>query len=265
MTFCGIGFKAFEDGFFNGGRDFRIQSSRRNEVQATMDLFFENFGRSGAGKGFLSGQGFVKGNAVGEDVGAVVNGFSLKLFGRHVGGSAGIFGEFEGAVAAGLGKVKIDEANVPVGGDEDVFGFEVEVKVAAVVNVFEGFSHVDEDVADVASQFFGGAGDVFFEIGAFDVFHGHEGNVANLSVLDVADDVVVLLHRFQDFASGEESFSGGAVAANLGQELADGDGLPVFDGLPKFGHPSGVDLFDKEVGAKATGFKFVFACWGENT
>ena len=267
VTFCGIGFEAFEDGFFDGDGDFRVEFSWRNEVELAVDLFFEDFGGSGAVKGFLSGQGFVKGNAVGKDVGAVVNGFSLELFGGHVGGGAGIFGEFEGAVAAGLGEVEIDEANVPVGGDEDVFGFEVEVKVAAVVDVFEGFSYVDEDVADVAAEFFGGAGDVFFEVGAFDVFHSHKGGVANFSVFDVANDVVVLLHCFQDFASGEESFSGGAVASHLGQEFANGDGLSVFGGLPKLCHASGVDLFDKEVGAKSAGLKFVcdFVFFGENT
>ena len=267
VTFCGVGFEAFEDGFFNGGRDFRVQFSRRDEVEFAVDLFFEDFGGSGASKGFLSGQGFVKGDAVSEDVGTMVDGFSLELFGGHVGGGAGVFGEFEGAVAAGLGEVEVDEADVPVGGDEDVFGFEVEVKVAAVVDVFEGFSDVDEDVADVAAEFFGGAGDVFFEVGAFDVFHSHKGGVANLSVFDVADDVVVLLHCFQDFASGEESFSGGAIAPRLGQEFANGDGLSVFGGLPKFCHASGVDLFGEEVGAEASGLKFVcdFVFFGENT
>ena len=114
VTFCGIGFKAFEDGFFDGGGDFRVQISWGNKVESTVDLFFEDFGGSGAVKGFLSGQGFVKGNAVGEDVGAVVNGFSLELFGGHVGWGAGVFGEFEGAVAAGLGEVEVDEADVPV-------------------------------------------------------------------------------------------------------------------------------------------------------
>lgn len=267
VTFCGIGFEAFEDGFFDGSGDFRVQFSRRNEIEATVDLFFEDFGGSGAVKGFLSSQGFVKGDAVGEDVGAVVNGFSLELFGGHVGWGAGVFGEFEGAVAAGLGEVKVDEADVPVGGDEDIFGFEVEMKIAAVVDVFEGFSYVDEDVADVAAEFFGGVGNVFFEVGAFDVFHSHKRGVADLSVFDVADDVVVLLHRLQDFASREESFSGGAVAPHLGQEFADGDGLSVLDGLPEFGHASGVDLFDEEVGAEATGLKFVcvFVFFGENT
>ena len=267
VTFCGVGFEAFEDGFFDGGGDFRVQLSWGNEVESTVDLFFEDFGGSGAVKGFLSGQGFVKGNAVGEDVGAVVNGFSLELFGGHVGWGAGVFGEFEGAVAAGLGEVEVDEADVPVGGDEDVFGFEVEVKVAAVVNVFEGFSYVDEDVANVAAEFFGGVGDVFFEVGALDVFHSHKRGVADFSVFDVADNVVVLLHCLQDFASGEESFSGGVVVSHLGQEFADGDGLSVLDGLPEFGHASGIDSFDEEVGAEATGLKFVcvFVFFGENT
>ena len=267
VTFCGIGFEAFEDGFFNGYRNFRVPFSWRDEIELAVDLFFEDFGGSGAVKGFLSGQGFVKGDAVGEDVGAMVDGFSLELFGGHVGGSAGVFGEFEGAVAAGLGEVEVDEADVPVGGDEDVFGFEVEVKVAAVVDVFEGFSDVDEDVADVAAEFFGGVGDVFFEVGTFDVFHSHKGGVANLSVFDVADDVVVLLHCFQDFASGEESFPGGAVTPHLGQEFANGDGLSVFGGLPEFGHATGVDLFGEEVGAEAAGLKFVcdFVFFGENT
>ena len=267
VTFCGIGFEAFEDGFFNGYRNFRVPFSWRDEIELAVDLFFEDFGGSGAVKGFLSGQGFVKGDAVGEDVGAMVDGFSLELFGGHVGGSAGVFGEFEGAVAAGLGEVEVDEADVPVGGDEDVFGFEVEVKVAAVVDVFEGFSDVDEDVADVAAEFFGGVGDVFFEVGTFDVFHSHKGVVANLSVFDVADDVVVLLHCFQDFASGEESFPGGAVTPHLGQEFANGDGLSVFGGLPEFGHATGVDLFGEEVGAEAAGLKFVcdFVFFGENT
>lgn len=265
VTFCGIGFKAFEDGFFDSGGDFWVEFSRRNKIKATVKLFFEDFGGISAVKGFLSGQGFIEGNAVSEDVGAMVNGFSLELFGRHVGRGAGIFGEFESAVAAGLGKVKIDEADIPVGGDEDVFGFEVEVKVAAVMNVFEGFSHVDENVADVAAEFFDGLGDVFFEVGAFDVFHGHKGGVVNLSVFDIANDVVMSLHRRQNFASGEESFSGNAVAPNLGQEFANGDGLSVFDGLPKLCHASGVDLFDKEVGTKAAGIKLVFVFFGENT
>lgn len=267
VTFCGGGFKAFEDGFFDSDGDFRVQSSWRNEVELAVNLFFEDFGGSGAVKGFLSGQGFVKGNAVGKDVGAMVNGFSLELFGGHVGRGAGVFGQFEGVVAAGLGEVEVDETNVPVGGDEDVFGFEVEMKIAAVVDVFEGFSYVDEDVADVAAEFFGGVGDVFFEVGAFDVFHSHKRGVANFSVFDVADDVVVLLHGFQDFASGEESFSGGAVAPHLGEEFANGDGLSVFGGLPKLCHASGVDLFGKEVGAKSAGLKFVcnFVFFGENT
>lgn len=265
VTFCGVGFEAFENGFFDGGWDFRVEFSRGDEIELAVDLFFEDFGWSGAVKGFLSGQGFIEGDAVSEDVGAMVNGFSLELFGGHVGGGAGVFGKFKGAAAAGLGEVEVDEADVPVGGDEDVFWFEVEVKVAAVMNVFEGFSYVDEDVADVAAEFFGGVGDVFFEVGAFDVFHSHKRGVANLSVFDVADDVVVLLHCFQDFASGEESFSGGAVAPHLGQEFADGDGLSVLDGLPEFGHASGVDSFDEEVGAKATGLQFVFVFFGKNT
>lgn len=264
VTFCGIGFEAFEDGFFDGGRDFRVEFSRGNEIEATVDLFFEDFGGRAAVKGFLSSQGFVKGNAVGEDVGAMINGFSLELFWGHIGRSAGVFGEFESAVAAGLGEVKVDEADIPVGGDKNVFGFEVKVKVAAVVDMFKGFSYVDEDVANVTAEFFGGVGDVFFKIGAFDVFHSHKRDVADLSMFDVANDVVVLLRR-QDFASGEESFSSGAVAPNLGQEFANGDGLSVFDGLPEFGHASGVDSFDEKVGAKATGLQFVFVFFGKNT
>lgn len=196
----------------------------------------------------------------------MVNGFALELFGGHVGRGAGALGEFEGVSTPGLGEIEVNEADVPVGGDEHVLGFEIEVHVTAVMDVFEGFAYVDDDVADVLAQFFGRIGDPFFEIGAFEVLHGHEGNAFDLAVFEIVDNVVVLVDVRQNFASGVEAFFGGAIASELGKEFADGDGLSFGIGrLPEIGHAAGVNEFDEVVGTKGTGFVLVrkIGFWGE--
>lgn len=130
--------------------------------------------------------------------------------------------------------------------------------VAAIVDVFKCFAHVDEDVPNVLAEFISGTGHPFFEIGSFDVFHGHEGDALDLAVLDVVDDVVVFVDFCEDFASGDKAFLGCAVPAKGWEELSDGDGLPFrIRGQPKIGHPAGVDQLDQAVGTELPWFVFV--------
>ena len=81
VALCGVGFEGFEDGLFHGGRDVRIEFPRRLEACFSVELFSQDVCRSGPGEGFLSGQDLIDGDAVGEDVGPMVDGFPLQLLG----------------------------------------------------------------------------------------------------------------------------------------------------------------------------------------
>lgn len=98
MTLGGIGLEAFQDGFFDAKGDPWVDFAWGNEIDVAIELFFEDFSGIRSGKGFLSGENLVDGDAIGEDVGSMVNGLALELFWGHVGRGTRVLGQFLGLI-----------------------------------------------------------------------------------------------------------------------------------------------------------------------
>ena len=204
----------------------------------------ENFAGGGAGERFLIGKELVGGDAEGIDIGPAVEGFALELFRGHVARGAGVLGKADRFLGKGLCEVKVDEADGAVAGDEDVLGFEIEVHVAALVDVAEAGGHVDDDLGDVLGEDGVVAGVELLEVVGLDVVHGEVAGAAGLAVLDVADDVVAVIELGEDFAAAPELAAGGEAEAELAFEAAEGVGFAAVVGdEPDFGHAAGVQQF----------------------
>ena len=92
-----------------------------------------------------AGEDFVKHGAGGKDVTAAVDSLAGDLFGRHVAGRADQRpGRGHGGVRQS-GDTEIENANLPVRGQEDIFGLDVAMREAVAMGVGEGAAHLFHD------------------------------------------------------------------------------------------------------------------------
>ena len=99
-------------------------------------------------KGQFAGEHFIEDYAHGVDVGAAVAALAFDLFGRDVVGGAEGGGEVGVGETAGggvAGDAEVDQLDVVVVVDHDVFRFEVAVHDAVGVDVIEGVENADGD------------------------------------------------------------------------------------------------------------------------
>src|SRR6185437_6420438 len=108
-------------------------------------------GHIGDVEGLGRGSGFVEHQADAPDVGRRPELAAGELFGRHVAGCAGT----RGAVAWRTGQAQVDQAGDALAGD-DVAGFDVEVQVAAAVQVAQRRAQLLAQVAQVRGAEFRG-------------------------------------------------------------------------------------------------------------
>src|SRR5438034_4951627 len=72
ISFVRVALETLEDRFFQRRRNVRVQLARRDEVDAAVKMPAQNLLRRVAGKRLAVGEQFVGGDAVGEDVRAVI-------------------------------------------------------------------------------------------------------------------------------------------------------------------------------------------------
>ena len=239
-----VAFDAFEDGSFQGRGDIGIQFARRHKIQAPVELFAQDFLRRIARERLAAGEQFVSGDAESEDIHAMIDRFVADLFGRHVGGGAGIAGHFLGLGRTGKGEIEIDETQAAIAGEEDILRFEIEVHETAFVDMLEGESHIDEDIPDRFGEERIVARAQEFEIGALDIFHEEEEVALDLAVGEIADDVFVGMDPGKDITTAEEAAFGDEIEAEIMVESAEGEGLALgIGGEPDIGHAAAVDEF----------------------
>jgi hypothetical protein len=254
ITIFRIAFEAFEEGFFQGGGNVRIDLAWGDEVEGAVELFAENFLGCVAWERFLAGEQFERGDAIGEDIHTMIDRFMADLLGSHVGGGAWIARHFSGFVGLGLGEIKIDEAQVSVAGKDDIFGFEVQMHEPAFVDMLEGQGHVDEDIADMVGQDRIAAGAQELEIGALDIFHEEEEIALDLAMGDVGDDEFMVMNPGEDFATPNEAPFGDEIEAEIMVEAPECVRIALsIGGQPDIGHAAAVDEFLQVIGAELSG------------
>jgi hypothetical protein len=251
----GIALDAFEDGSLEGRGDIGVEFAGGHKVQGAVKLFAQDFLGRVAGERFAAGEQFVGGDAVGEDIDAVIDRFVADLFGSHVSGSAGVSGHALGLRGSGEGEIKIDEPEAAIAREEHVLGFEIEVHETAFVDMLEGQSHIDEDIADGFGEERVIAGAEQLEVGALDILHEEKEVAVDFAVREVTDDVFVGMDAGEDITAAEETAFGDEVDAEVMVEAAEGEGLALgIGGEPDIGHATTVDELLQIVGAELSGF-----------
>lgn len=255
VALAGIPFEAFEDDAFEGGRDVRIDVAGDAEV-GTVELPPEDLVGGFSREGFLEGEEFVGHDAEGEDIHPMIVGKALQLLGGHVGRGSGVAGGFAGLVGTGLGEVEIDEFDIGVAGDQEVLGFEVEVHVPGVVDMFEGTGAVDENIAEVFLEQVITAGEDEFEVGGLDVLHREVGAALDAPVMEVTDDEVVALELAEDLAAAAEPAPFGEVEHRGVDQAPDGQGTTIrIAGQPDLGEAPAIDEFLQSVRSERSRFQ----------
>jgi hypothetical protein len=253
IAIIGVAFDAFEDGLFECGGDIGVEFAGRDKIECSVELSVEDFLGSISGERFPAGEKFVSGGAVGEYIDSMIDEFMADLFGGHIGGCAGVAWHFARLIGFRPGEVEVDEPEAAVAGEEDVFGFKVQVHEAAFVDVFESQGHVDEDVADILGEDGVVASAEQFEIGALDVFHDEVEVAFDFAVCEVRDDVFVIIDSREDIATAQESAFGDEVKAQAVMEAPESDGFALrIGGEPDIGHAAAIDEFLQVIGAELT-------------
>jgi hypothetical protein len=225
-----------------------------DEIEGSVELLAEDFLRAVTGEGLASGQEFEGGDAVGEDIDAMIDRFMADLFGRHVGRRARVAGHLAWFVGFPLGEIEVDEAQVAVAGEDDILRFEIEVHESAFMHMFERQGHIDEDIADMFGEDGIVAGAEKFEVGALDVFHEEEEIAFDLAVGDVGDDVFVVMDPGQDLAATNEAAFRDEVEPEIVVKAPEGMGLALgIGGQPDIGHAATVDEFLEVIGPELSG------------
>src|SRR5206468_2682932 len=79
ISFVRVALETLEDHFFQRRRNIRVQLARRDELDAAVQLPAQNFLRRVARKRLAAGEQFIGGDAVGEDVRAMVERLAADL------------------------------------------------------------------------------------------------------------------------------------------------------------------------------------------
>jgi len=129
------------------------------------------------------------------------------------------------------------------------------VHEAALVDMFEGEGHIDEDIADGFGDERVVSGAEEFEVRAFDIFHEQEEVAVDFAVSKITDDVFVSVDAREDVAAAEEPAFGDEIEAEVVVESAEGVSFALgIGGKPDIGHAAAVDEFLQVVRAELSGF-----------
>ena len=217
-------------------------------------------------EGHGSGEELEEHDADGEDVGALVDGFTEGLLGGHVvHGSDERAGLSHAVVLEGAGEAKVHDEGA-AGGlfHEDVLRLEVAVDYAYGVGGLEGAA----DLADEGDGLLLGEAaflaDDGVEVASVDVLHGDELHAFGFAEVVDADDVFV-----GDLGGEEEllleALDDGAVAGELGTDDLEADGAADLD-VPGFvdgAHAADAEHLDDfvTVAEEAAGFELALDGW----
>ena len=247
----GIFFEEAGDPAFEAGGDVAAQLF--HGVRHFLEVGVDEFGDVFAVEGGVAGDGFVEDAAEGVEVGAVVDGEALELFGGHV-----VDGAHEGVEVVdglGLGGIEIfGEAEVEdfdleerlgrAPGDHEVAGLEVAMDEAEGVGGDDGLEALVGEAKEVL-ELEGAADDDVFEGFAFDEFHDDVGALGVDAVVEDGDDVGVLE------AGGGHGLAPGlldefaVILGDLHADAFDGDGAieVVVDGAVDVAKTAAADEF----------------------
>jgi len=197
----------------------------------------------GAGEGELTGEHFIEDDADGIDVGPAIAALAFDLLGRDVIGGADGGGEVGVSEAAGgcvAGYAEVDELDVVVVVDHDVFRLEVAVNDAIGMDVLERIENADGDVDGALLRDAAFSEDVAEEA-AGDPLHDHVHAGAFLSAEDAHDLGVVKF--FADAAFALEPVEEDGIGFEIGVGDFEGDDAVVtgVDGAIDGGHAAAGD------------------------
>src|SRR6266511_5792868 len=210
-----VAFEAFEDRLLQRRGNVLIEFARQNEVETAVQLLSENILRCITGKWFPAGEQFVGGDAIREDVHAMIDRLPADLFRRHVRRRAGILGHLSGFIRFRLGQVKIHQTQTGIAREQHILRLEVQMHEPALVDMLERERHVDQDVANVLGEDWIGARVEQFQVRAFDILHQQIEVAINFSVALVSDHVMVIMDFGEDFASAQETPFGCEIEARV--------------------------------------------------
>jgi len=196
----------------------------------------------GSGEGNGAGEHLVEHDSEGVDVAARVSALATDLLGRDVVWRAQALGEVSEGEAAGAGvggDAEVDEADVVVAVDHDVFRLHVAVDDAVGVDVLEGAADADGELdGAVDGQLWLLLNDLAEKM-AGDPLHDH----VDLGAAGIGEDLHDgwMMQAGADVCLALESLEEGGVALDLGVGDFDGDlraGASV-DGAEDGGHAAG--------------------------
>ncbi len=220
----------------------------------------------------LSREDLVQDDADAEDIGALIEGESLDLFGGHIAEftfeDAGLC---TGGFALGFGDAKVDDFDIAIVGDKDVLGRDVAVDdmeglvavVAFAVGVIETFAGFGHDIGshlrgDDGAFLASGAIEDGAEIAALDVFHGDKVGVIDFAEFKDLSDVG-MAELDSDLGFVDEHGDEFLIFRDIGQDALEGDG--AFEALDAKGfafedlsHATDGDAVHQEIFAERNRF-----------
>ena len=213
----------------------------------------------GAGKGHFARQHLVEHHAERVDVAAGIAALSFDLFGRNVVGRAHgrrELGEGDAAGAGVGGDAEIDELDVVVGVDHDVFGLQVAMHHAVRVNVVEGIEDAQRDADGALRRQLPLFAEDLPKQPALDPLHDH----VNLAAVVVGEDLhhPGMVHQLADFFLAAETIEESRVALHFGMGDLDGNRPAVVEigGAEDGGHAAaGSEAIDAVVIELVAGVK----------
>ena len=114
--------------------------------------------------------------------------------------------------------------------------------VATVVHMLKRLGNVDQDVTDVLLQHRISTRDEDLEVRELTILHRQKVVSLDLSVLDIADDAIVIADLGENLAALDEAFLGFGVLSQSRMQSADGNRMFVRIGRqPDVGHATAVD------------------------
>ena len=184
--FAGILFQAADNHAFDERVD--IAHDRGNAGWGAVLAQPHQLGQRGGFEGFLAGENFIQDEAEGIDIAARRDFRAGKLFGRHVGGSAGAK-FFACQVFAKRGKAKIRDAHAAATVEHDVSWLQIAVQNAVFVRGGQAGAHLSRDIEPFALRELPDAAKQGGEIFAVHIFHREEEAAIHLADVEHAANV----------------------------------------------------------------------------
>jgi hypothetical protein len=214
---------------FGGDIESFGEKGGRGRKEVVFEDLVDGAVASGDLKGCVAEEAFVEGSADAVDIATMIDGASVELFGRKIGGGSdedACFGEF--FFLFGAGDPKVGEFDDTCTGEHDIGGFDIAVDNALLMGVMEGIEELGEDIADLFEAEAGcllGLADHVFEIRSVDEFH-HD-KIAIFAFKDGFDaDDMGVNEASLCACFAKETIRLAKLSAGIGFELFDSDGHP---------------------------------------